>query len=668
MILFYPLTQKLVSDLRRRVRSHGFFALACVGCALAIWLSATATWAKMSSRTPVPGLHFSAFLEARPHGASGLPRKSLWLPDRRWSSFAYPEQSVHLRLIVRNLTGTAQTLGGELRWNASSADAGVQITPYRIIWRTRIAKTVMAPHAGVVIPLVLPVPQVGGYNLVWYDNHAQRSVARLTSIYRPTGLHTPVEQTHWITSMPRFAPGTPGPFFARSVANLIRLTGIKRYSLTLTTGDPINARQRLFAAALRAAGGQILLRVIYPLTTSALSRLRYNATSRWLQSAMIELAHPAFVEPIFLTGPNHPHQKRALMKKIFTADAAIVHVDHAKILIASRWYSALPAKLQALADALAVDEASSPVHPSPPGALGKTLPIWALPELLRQPQSDLTAARYLRSPAFVVAVAPPWKNRDCGWLIHLLGSGVWLENQRLPQWGMASIFQINNRSVAVISRIPATDDQRIRTDSEIWLPNRVVGQNVFKDMFLRRYDDGSYIQFMDPDAAISVFNLSGRRIVPLYPGLPRVPAADAEAMLVSTESAASLLAAVRTAVVRLEPRIISIATCRHVPAGSALRQPVVPSSGASGRHRQWIKIVLETRSQTPGRIQLAAVGGQNRYRLMEPVSVTKEGKRRRLIIYLRRPKHKTKIIVVLRGQRRTWLATINVASLKNTSQ
>jgi hypothetical protein len=152
------------------------------------------------------------------------------------------------------------------------------------------------------------------------------------------------------------------------------------------------------------------------------------------------------------------------------------------------------------------------------------------------------------------------------------------------------------------------------------------------------------------------------RVAAWYPGLPRVPAVDTEAMLVSTESAASLLAAVRTAVVRLEPRIISIATCRHVPAGSASRQPVVPSSGASGRHRRWIKIVIETRSQTPGRIQLAAVGGKNRYRLMKPASVTREGKRRRLIIYLRRPKHMTKIIVVLRGQRRTWLATIPISA------
>ncbi len=662
MKLFYPLTQKLVSALRRRVCSHGFFAQVCVGCAFALCLSASAIWAKISSRTLVPGLHFSAFLKARPHKASGLPRKSLWLPDRRWSSFAYPERSVHARLIVRNLTGKAQTLDGELRWNASQVGAEPRLKPYRTIWRTRIARTVMAPHAGVAIQLVLPVPQVGGYRLVWYDNHAHRSVARLTCIYRPTGLHTPVEQTHWITSMPRFAPGTPGPFFARSVANMIERTGIQRYSLTLTTGDPINTRQRLFATTLRAAGGRLLLRVIYPLTTSARSRLRYAATTRWLHNAMIELARPAFVEPIFLSGPNHPDQKRVLMKKIFAMDAALVHADNAKILIASRWYSVLPAKLQALADALAVDEAFAPVHPSPPDTVGKTLPIWALPGLLRQPQSDLTAARYLRSPASVVAVAPPWKNTDCGWLIHLLGSGVWLENQRLPQWGGASIFQMNNRSVAVISRIPAAHLQRIRTDSDIWLPNRVVGRNIFKDMLLRRYDDGSYIQFMDPDAAISVFNLNGRPIVPLYPGLPRVPAVDTEAMLVSTESAASLLAAVRTAVVRLEPRIISIATCRHVPAGSASRQPVVPSSGASGRHRRWIKIVIETRSQTPGRIQLAAVGGKNRYRLMKPASVTREGKRRRLIIYLRRPKHMTKIIVVLRGQRRTWLATIPISA------
>ncbi|MGC8560363.1 MAG: hypothetical protein ACP5O1_06755 [Phycisphaerae bacterium] len=636
--------------------------------AVAIYMSAAATWAKPVSRKAVPAFQFSAFLAARSHAPSGLPMKSRWLPDRRWSTFAYPEQSVQVRLIVRNSGGTAQTLDGELRWKASLADTGTRIRPYHTIWRTRIAKTVIAPHAGVAIRLILPVPQVGGYNLVWYDNHAHRAVARVTSIYRPTGLHTPVEQTHWITSMPRFAPGTPGPFFARSVANLIRLTGIKRYSLTLTTGDPVNTRQRLFAAALRAAGGRMLLRVIYPLTISAVSRLRYNETSRWLHNAMIELAHPEFVEPIFLIGPNHPHQKRVLMKKIFAADAAIVHADNAHILIASRWFTALPAKLQVLADALAVDEASTPVHPSPLGTVRKTLPIWALPGLLRQPQSDLTAARYLRSPAFVVAVAPPWKNSDCGWLIHLLGAGVWLENQKLPHWGVASIFQINNRSVAVISRIPVTDPRRIRTDSEIWLPNRVVGRNVFKDMLLRRYDEGSYVQFMDPDAAISVFNLGGRPIVPLYPGLPRVPAADAEAMLVSTESAASLLAALRTAVVRLEPHIISITICRHVPAVSAGRQPVAPSSGGAGKHRRWIKLVIEMRSQTPGKIQLAAVGGQNRYRLMEPALVTKEQKHGRLVIYLCRPRHMDKIIVVLRGQRRTWLATINVASLKNASQ
>ena len=626
-------------------------------------MSVTAARANIPDKPSKPMLHFSADWATRSHTTHGGLRKIIWLPDRRWSSFTYPERSVKLRLIVRNPGDTARLIGGELRWNASSTDARPRSTRHRTIWRTRVAKTGIPPHAGVVIQLLLPVPKVGRYQLLWYRRHLHRSIATLTCIYRPTGIHTPVQQSRWVTPMPRFIPGVPGPFFARCVAHLVACSGIKRYWLTLTTGDPINARQRLFAAALRAAGDQLLLRVMYPLTTSARSRLHDTATTRWLHSALIKLAQPAFVEPIFIAGPEHADQKLQLMKKIFASDAAIVHAGSAHILLARAWYRALPAKLQASADMLVVGKTPGPANQSPPPNLyGRVLPIWALPGLMRHPQSDRFAARYLRAPASVVAVAPPWKNDDHGWLIHILGSGVWMQNQRLPHWGVASILQGNNRSVAVISRIPDVAHPGVKTVTDLWLPNRVVGHNVFKDMLLRRYDEGSYIQFMDPDAAISVFNVSGRRIIPLYPGLPRVPADDSEAVLVSTESAASLLAAVRTAVVRLEPRIISITTCRHVPAEAVGRQPIAPSGAVVGKHQRWIKLVIELRSQTPGTIQLAAVGGKNRYRLIEPARVDREQKGGRLVIYLRRPKHMIKMMVVLRGQRRTWLATIPISA------
>lgn len=609
----------------------------------------------------VQKLRFSAFLaDAKTADRGG--GKTIWLPDSHWSAFAYPGHSVQWRLIVRNLGRRPAFLDGELRWESRTSAAVVGVGGNQVIWRNRIAKTRIGSHLGVVIDVTLPARRVGSYKLVWHHGAVDRDIANLTCIYRPGGLRTPVLQSHWISPIPDLPPGTPGRHFARRVADLVALTGVKRYWLTLTTGDPINSRQRLFAAALRAAGGQLLLRIIYPITPADIGRLSYPATSRWLKSAMTALAQPAFVEPIFIGQPSRLGHGLPLIKSLVASDAAIASTGHAGLLLSTRWYSILSPTLRAAVRGLVVCEASNFCRRSPEPKFSRaSLPTWCLPVLLQRPTSNFAAARNLRSPATVVAVAPPWNSADGGWLVHTLGAAVWLQNLTLPRWGRAALLQAHHRSMAIISRIRGRDRAHIRGVATLWLPNRLVGRDIFKDMRLRRYDESSYIQFMDPDGAISVFDLRGRPIIPLYPGLPRVSALNSEAMLISTESAASLLAAVRTAVVRKEPHIVSIRRLHSSFRSSALDNNPQPAEGIAGAS-QWIRVTIEGRSTELGKMQIAEVGRKNRYQLIVPTRLSMHSRQREMILEIHLPAHAKKLIIALRGQRRTWLAAIKLTT------
>ncbi len=592
-----------------------------------------------------------------------------FLTASRWSSFAYPDGQMRFRMIVGNVKPARNVFGGELLWMYRSWQRAsvTSATSSHIIQRERIASTRIPGSGAVAVNVLLHTHQPGRYFLVWRHGLHRRTIAHVSCIYLPRGIHTPAAQSHWISPMPNFAPGMPAAHFAWQVANLVVHSGIKRYWLTLTSGDPVNRRQQWFSSALRAGGGQMLLRVIYPMTQADASQLQYVATSRWLKTAIRRLSAVTAIEPIFLVRPQEVHKYLPLMEKIFASDAAISQFHHASIILPIRWFATFKTKFQGLAGGVVIHESTAATRQRTLARLGKvSLPVWALPALRCQLKSNGPAARLLGAYASVVGVVAPWKNQNSGWLIHALGGAVWLQSQPIPHWGMASLFQTANSSAAVVSRVRHYKVRWMQRRHPLWLPNRVVSADIFRDMRLRRYDDGSYAQFTDPDASISVYDLRGQLRPALYPGLPRIPAVDSEALLISRESAPSLLAALRTASVHLEPRIELVQFVDHdtqppsITHGSAAKQEAGVRQ-VQHHHPQRMLISLQTRSAHPQNVQLAAIVHGDQYKLIEPEKILYGPGGRSMHIYLDVPSHCLEVILALRGARRTWLARLSTS-------
>ena len=594
-----------------------------------------------------------------------------WFPASRWNSFAFANRRVRLRLIVRNTNHSRKLFGGELRWIFCpwSGAAIPPATANGAIQRERIAPTQIAALSAVALNFAFRTHRVGRYYLVWQSGDSRKILAQVMCLVAPTGLRTPVAQSHWISVMPPLAPGAPDRHFALQVASLVMHSGIKRYWLTLTTGDPINRRQHMFSTALRTLRGHMLLRIIYPITPSNLSQLLYTATSRWLEMAVHRLSAIADIEPVFLVQPQDDRKYLPLMEKIFASDLAIAQSRHIHTLLPSRSFNVFEKKYRDQAAGVVIPE-SATWHPLPTKtrAVNSSLPIWALPSLRQRLNSDRSAARLFHDPAVVVGVAAPWIDQNGGWLIHILGNAVWLQNQSIPGWGNAAIFAAAHKSVAVISRFIPPEAKTAWNLHKVWLPNRMVGTNIFNDLQLQPYESGSYMQVADPDSSITVFNLHNQLLVPLYPGLPRIPAADAEAILISRESAGYLLAALRIASIHVEPHITSITFATHDgkhPATKPLSHGA-PSAATKAppplRRRMVIRI--DTHATQPPTVQVAAVIDGHQYKLVDPSDVSFSARQQTLRMELQLPKHCKEFLIALHGQRRTWLAKLTPRATK----
>jgi hypothetical protein len=694
MPLFYTRSQKVVTA--RCVGTSGWvlWGLALLllaqlpgrGCAAAGGGSAGGQTASLAfkvylgfpvrPKTKVPGITKISSGQLGPSGpqpaAEGPSRKDLWMSICRWNSFASPHRHLNMRIIARNDASTPFALGGELLWTyrpwRSVAVAGAK--PTEIVTRDRIATTQLAKHAAVAINISFRTHLPGRYRLVWRRGKIWQIIARVACLYPPAGKHTPATESHWISVMPPLASASAADGLPLQVANLVAHTGIKRYWLLLTTGDPINKRSQLFASALKAAGGRMLLRIIYPITQGNLQQLRYASTSRWLKKALRRLSSVREIEPIFLVHPNHASKYLPLMEKIFASDDAIAHAHHAQVLLPMRWFDVFNRSYQAMTDAVVINATTTTKSPQEVARLAKIrLPIWALPAIQNHLHSNRPAACLLGQPATVVAMAAPWRSLHGGWLIHTLGSAVWLQNVPVSGWGTAALFETADNSVAIICRSHSPGIRAVPGIRQLWLPNRVVGADIFKDMRLRRYDVGSYAQFTDPDGAVSVYGIGGRLLPPLYPGLPRVPATDRQAILISRESAASLLAVLRTASIHLEPRIKSVrfkALGGNSPKAKLVRRKadraVAPGSRpgtlSEGSDVQEIIVNIQTRSARPQSVQVAAVVGGNQYQLLRPAGISVSHRRRTMTIRLKYVRDCKAVIIVIRGRRRTWLASV----------
>lgn len=661
MQVFYTLGAKVVNGAKWPPSGHGIGAILLLAAHCLHAIVANTPPPPLGATLAVPpAFTFQAYLglfkpQSPPSSAAPpLP------PYCRWSSISHPGNHWKLRLLVKHSRPHAKTLGGSLLWELAAASPNNARRHAQIIHQFHIAPTRMQARSTVELNLNLPTPRVGDYMLKWRDGKQRRTIFTLPCIYPPTGLRTPADRSLWIAQMPACPAGLPSPYFASNVQRLAAITGIKKYWLTLCTGDPINRRTRLFAATIRAAGGELLLRVIYPIAAGNAANLTYRATHHWLNAALVDLHRPAAVEIIFSAAPRPHAWKQAVIAGIFRSAVSILRPRHIRLLIPQSQMIDIPTALRKYIDGQVIAEDTAPhVAAGPANTFSGVR--WALPPSNTPLRNNTPAAMALCSGTTVVGVCSPWHSPDSGWLIHLLGAGIWLENQRIRHWGTASIFQTGRDCTAIVRRRKTAPPKLI---PGVKINTRWVSGNLARVKWppAGAIRPKSFLQLMDPNGAITVLNQTGLTIPPHYPGLPRVPARLPFAFVHSTRSASSLLAALRTASPHLQPQIIAVGY-RIKPSAIASRGKLKspdPVRSRNDRSARTLLITIGDCSAATKDIRVSAMDADGNRRVLKP-GIASVRPSLIVISIHERPRHPlARILIAVRESRRVWGAEIRM--------
>ncbi len=289
-----------------KLRLHGMQRVILIVFLSALFGAGQARTADSAVPAPVAGLAKSSFAAANKAAGTGAPGEAgrfrpfeatgratalrmRVVKTNHPSGIYWPGQKGIVTLAVKNISTTPQTLAGNLKWLfqpfPEHLGGIVKRQRGRLLATTPINKTVVPPGRSMLIRLPVRFEKAGGYQLRWqgrsvYSGNAWKRHIPFMCVYRPAGENLPVAESHWLSHLPRafFQYPQAGNGY---IADYMRRTGIRRFTLTVYRGQSGPRRTFRILPALDNAGGKIALVVVLDGAT------HLNWGEHFLQTAVV---------------------------------------------------------------------------------------------------------------------------------------------------------------------------------------------------------------------------------------------------------------------------------------------------------------------------------------------------------------------------------------------